>query len=365
MIGRIFAAILLVAFVGSCSRPPELVGIEDQAKPVAAVQPANIQKVYIVTTRQASEAVGAFYSGERAPELGFASVAVSIPPNHVAGSLERPKSLPPDPMKEFAIIQPVVYGTETSFVSALNNSLAALPRADQEILFFVHGYNNTISDSILRMAQFVEDTGFEGVPVLFSWASAAKPTHYVYDLNSALTARPFLLEAARVLEKSRAVGFDLFAHSMGGFLTMEAIVQASIAGDFNRSGRIRNIMLAAPDIDLDLFKTQMDTLAENQQDIYILVSENDQALGFSKRISGGVERVGSADAEELAGLGVTVIDVSAIDDSTSGEHSKFAGSPEIVQLIGQGLRQGNLIQGRETLLSDMLDGLPILVVGSN
>ena len=56
-------------------------------------------------------------------------------------------------------------------------------------MFFVHGYNNTTSDAVLRLAQFVEDSGFEGVPVLFDWASAGELTRYVYDLNSSLIAR--------------------------------------------------------------------------------------------------------------------------------------------------------------------------------
>jgi esterase/lipase superfamily enzyme len=50
-----------------------------------------------------------------------------------------------------------------------------------------------------------------------------------------------------------------------------------------------------------------------------------------------VPRVGAANAEELERLGVTVIDLSEIDDSSSGSHSKYAGSPEVVQLIGAGL----------------------------
>jgi esterase/lipase superfamily enzyme len=47
--------------------------------------------------------------------------------------------------------------------------------------------------------------------------------------------------------------------------------------------------------------------------------------------------VGATDAEELEDLGVTVIDLSRIDDSSSGSHAKFAGSPEVVQLLGAGL----------------------------
>jgi len=43
---------------------------------------------------------------------------------------------------------------------------------------------------------------------------------------------------------------------------------------------------------------------------------------------------------------VTVIDLTEIDDSSSGSHSKFAGSPEVVQLLGNGLNQHSQFERR-------------------
>ena len=355
--------LLVVGLFSSCSRAPDLVGIDNPKTPAESVQEATRQKIFITTTRQATEVVGAFYSGQRAPELGLASVVVSIPPNHVPGELERAKRMPPDPRTEFAVIEPAVYQSDNAFIRSVNAALAELPPNDRDILFFVHGYNNTISDSILRLAQFIEDTDYKGVPVLFSWASAAQPMKYVYDMNSAMAARPHLLEASRLLVKTNAKGADIFAHSMGSLLLMEAIVVAEQAGKFNASGRLKTVMLAAPDIDIDLFRSQMSLIRKGQHKLFILTSKDDSALSFSRRISGGVTRVGSADAEELAELGVIVIDLSQIEDSKSGSHSKFAGSPEVVQLIGQGLNSSSSFGTTSTNpLEKMIAGLPILVV---
>jgi len=359
---KLLGSILTLFLLSACSHSPQLIGIDNPDKPAATVELAQKHKVFIATTRQATEVVGAFYSANRAPDLGFASVVVSIPPNHVPGQLERPRKMPPDPTKEFAIIQPLVYDTSAAFVQALNQSLSKLPRQEQNILLFVHGYNNTISDSILRIAQFVEDTDFTGVTVLFSWASAAKTTHYVYDLNSAFTARSKLLEVAEILAKTNAVGFDLVAHSMGALVAMEAIVQANLAKVYNRSGRLQNVLLAAPDIDIDLFRAQMSQIPRTNLNYYILVSDDDHALSFSEMISGGVKKVGSANAVELAEMGVTVIDISQIDDSSSGAHSKFAGSPEIVQLIGQSLKLGHLAKRPTMALTEMLAATQINLV---
>ncbi|WP_406651329.1 alpha/beta hydrolase (plasmid) [Aliisedimentitalea scapharcae] len=321
------------------------------------------RKVFLATTREASEVVEVFFTSERAPDLGLASVVVSIPPNHVPGQIERPKRLPPDPTTEFAVVEPTVYKSENSFISEINRELAKKPPKDRNLMLFVHGYNNTASDSILRIAQFVEDTGFNGVPVLFSWASAAKVSHYVYDLNSALAARPLLLEASGILQRTNAQGFDVFAHSMGGMLMLEAIVHAELSGKYNIGGRLGNVMLASPDIDLDVFESQLASLDPKERNFTIFVANDDKALKFSRWISGGVPRVGAAHTEALAELGVTVIDLSQVDDSSSGTHSKFAGSPEVVQVIGNSLKADNYQSGKSQLvLLEILGSSAVLTV---
>jgi len=146
---------------------------------------------------------------------------------------------------------------------------------------------------------------------------------------------------------------------------MEAIVTAELEGRFNSAGRLKNIVLASPDIDIDVFRSQLSQIDGSHRGFFVLTSSDDKALGFSRTIAGGINRVGDADPDELAALGVTVIDLSNIEDSSSGSHSKFAGSPEVVQLIGTGLNTSGRFGERSTgAVNDLLDGLPILVVGN-
>ncbi|MCT8161290.1 alpha/beta hydrolase [Pseudoruegeria sp. SHC-113] len=357
------AGILTFWLLASCSPPPELIGIDNPEAPAASVEQAKRHKVFIATTRQSSEMVGAFYSGQRAPELGLASVTVSIPPSHVAGELRRPSRLPPDPRTEFAIVDPATFGSDEAFIASINRELAKRPPKDRDILFFVHGFNNTASDALLRVGQFVEDTGFQGVPVLFSWASAGKTTRYVYDLNSALVARPKLIEAGELLARTDANGFDIFAHSMGTLLTMEAVLDQAQNGRLGSIGRLKAVVLAAPDIDVDLFQTQMAQIGEDRARFYVLLSQDDAALKVSRRLAGGVPRVGASDIEFLSQFGVTAIDLSEIADSSSGSHSKYAGSPEVVQLIGRGLANDpGYGHTSPTELDEILGQAPIRVV---
>jgi esterase/lipase superfamily enzyme len=359
------AALLAFALVG-CSSPPELVGIDNPEFPVESLPDVTQHRLFITTTREASEVVGAFFSGQRAPELGLASVDVTIPPTHVPGNLERATRLPPDPRSEFTVVDPIVYSSDAAFVAAINRELGTRPPGQRSLLIFVHGFNNTTSDAILRLSQFVEDTGFQGVPVLFTWASAAKATRYVYDLNSALVARPKLAEMADLMVRTNAESVDILAHSMGGLLTMEGLVEAQQRGVLGKRRPIDHIMLASPDIDIDLFRTQLAQLPPPIIDrLYVLVSEDDGALRMSRRLAGGVPRVGAANMAELESFGVTVIDLSEINDSSSGSHSKFAGSPEVVRLIGAGLNGNGKLSDRPSAgLDRLLEEVPIRVVGN-
>lgn len=360
------ASVFLSAMLAGCTRPPDLVGIDNAEFPAETVADVTRHRIFITSTRAASAALGALYSGERSSTLGLASVDVTVPPTHVVGELERPKRLPPDPRTEFAVVDPIIFRDDASFISEINRELAKRPPAERKLLVFIHGYNNTASDAILRLGQFVNDTGFQGVPVLFTWASAARAPRYVYDLNSALIARLELKRLSEVLARTRATEVDLFAHSMGNLLLMEGLVDAELSGRLDASGRINNIMLASPDIDIDLFRTQIAILPKPVvEKMFILVSKDDAALRISRRIAGGVPRVGAADATELEQLGLTVIDLSEIEDSSSGSHSKFAGSPEVVRLIGAGLNSTSQFGVSGTpALSQLLSGVPIQIFGN-
>lgn len=91
---------------------------------------------------------------------------------------------------------------------------------------------------------------------MFSWPSRGKTYDYVYDLNSAIASRHALYETGNLPATNVPALEDcsVVAHSMGTLLTVEAMRSAVLEGRLNRSGQIRSIILASPDIDVDLFK---------------------------------------------------------------------------------------------------------------
>ncbi len=356
--------VLMTLILTACSRPPEIIGIDNPALRPAVEAESTRHRIFITSSRAPSEEPGAFLSANRARTLGLASVDVLVPPNHSIGRLKRARRLPPDPRTEFMAVDPVTYAGDVAFVDAINRELASRPADKRTILLFVHGFNNTPTDSLLRLGQFVEDTNFEGVPVLLSWASAARTIRYVHDLNSALIARDMVPEIAEILGRTKAHSVDVFAHSMGSLLTMEGLVERDRSGELGRRKNLNTIVLAAPDIDIDLFRAQLNRLSpEIRRSIFLLISERDAALRVSARLAGGVPRVGAAPLRDLEEFGLTVIDLSDINDSSSGSHSAFAGSPDVVQLIGAGLNSaGRFGEDTSPLIDQILTVSPIRVL---
>lgn len=333
-------SILVLILLSGCSGPKNLVGVETTV-PVEAVPELTRHRIYVATPRALSDDPFEFFSGERSQELNFAAIDVTVPPQHERGKIERPSSLPSDPRKHFVIETPDLFEDRDQFRRAVSTAARALPQSEREVMLFVHGYNTNLTSAVLQMTQFVEDSGYKGVPILFTWASSGQTVKYVYDINSALVARDHLISMFSVLESSSIEGYDLVAHSMGTFLVMEAGRQISITSGLNPTGKAQNVVLAAPDIDVDLFVTQIRAFPERYRRFVVLVSQDDKALLASRRVAGGVARVGQVPAEQLAQLGVNAIDLSAVDDTGSLAHSKFKDSPQIAQLMGTALTENS------------------------
>ncbi|MDW4551723.1 alpha/beta hydrolase [Defluviimonas sp. D31] len=347
---RAKSLVLLAGLVGiiGCAGPKNLVDV-DTTVPVESVPDVSMHKIYIATSRTPSDDPGEFFSGERGEGLRFASVEVSIPRNRQPGTISIPSRPPADPEKHFVIDDPALFRERAEFRSDLTAYLRGLPADRRDVILYVHGYNTNTTAAILQIAQFVEDTGYKGVPILFTWASSANTLKYVYDMNSALVARDHLVSMFETMNIPAVKGYDVVAHSMGTFLVMEASRQIVLTTGLNPTGKVKNVILAAPDIDIDLFKAQIKLIPENQRNIVVLVSSDDKALRASKRVAGGISRVGQTPIEELASLGVIAVDLSAVDDTDSLSHAKFKNSPEVVQLIGNSMKSRQSFNQRPSL----------------
>ncbi len=315
-----FIVLLAVALPNCASRPgPEML------TPVAAPPGVKALQIYVATTRERENPSENVFTATRAKALNFAKYADSIPPNHKPGNVELPAD-PPDSQTSFAIVNQTVL-SDADFRNAV------APRAGRKkhrVFVFVHGFNNNFQESVFRLAQLQADAKIDGIPVLFSWPSQAQVIAYEADREAALASRDQLMALLTMLTSSPAVGDVLVvAHSMGAMLTTEALRQLRIEGKNQVIARLGRVVLAAPDIDAQTFRAQVQTIGPLKPPLLVLVSKDDGALRFSNMLSGSVARAGALDInnpivqEAALKAQVQVVDISRLASYDGLRHDQF------------------------------------------
>lgn len=316
--------------------------------PVEATVPGTSRvSLLVATTRASSSEPGILFSGERGEALQSTELTVSIPPpqNRQVGQVQWPKQLPPNPATDFA----------TTRVRPLSNLgeirgwvKQHLPRS-RRVLIFVHGFNNRYEDAVYRFAQIVHDSRADVAPILFTWPSRGNVLDYAYDRESTNYSRTQLEEVLRRAAQDPMVGdITIMAHSMGSWLVVEALRQMAIR-DGRVAPKISNVVLASPDIDVQVFRKQWLEQGPQRPQLTLFVSQDDKALDMSRLIGGDVDRLGQINPaaepyrSELEKAGVTVLDLTALKGGDPLNHGKFAERPEVVRLLGERLVAGQVI----------------------
>ncbi|MBY3378376.1 alpha/beta hydrolase [Rhizobium laguerreae] len=334
--------IATMALAGCGGRP---VGVMQAAGTV----PAGTSKVdlLVATTRAADDNPAVLFSGERGTGLAVNAVDVSIPPeaNRKVGQVQWPSRLPADPLREFVTVSVDPLEGERAGETWLKTHM---PKS-RRVLVFVHGFNNRYEDAVYRFAQIVHDSHADVAPVVFTWPSRGSIFDYNYDKESTNYSRDALEELLTRTAANPAVSdITIMAHSMGTWLTVEALRQMAIRKG-HVAPKINNVILASPDLDVDVFGRQFASLGKERPHFTIFVSQDDRALALSRRISGNVDRLGQIDPSaepyrsKLEAAGITVLDLTKLKGGDRLNHGKFAESPEVVQLIGDRLIAGQTI----------------------
>ncbi len=265
-------------------------------------------------------------------------VTVSVPPNHQPGIIETPTFGKPNPSKHFALTGGRAL-TPERFSEDIATHLSGRVGSNRDVLIYVHGFNTSLDEARFRLAQIVADGRFGGVPVLFSWPSQSNLLSYVSAKERATASRDPLGQLLRDVAATPGIGrVHILAHSMGGWLTMEALRENAIAGQATLGGKLGEVMLAAPDIDLAVFRQQVARLGGGAN-ISIFSSRDDKALSLSSRISGDRTRLGAVNPQDpkdraaLEGLGVKVYDISSFSSGFIG-HGAYADSADVIRRIG-------------------------------
>ena len=288
----------------------------------------SISTVFVGSTR-GMESTGVFGDG-RSEVMRFARYDVSIPPQREVGQIKYPTPRRPNVSTDFVTTNQRIYAADADFRRDLNRALAENGR---EAMIFVHGFNNTFTEGLYRIAQLRHDLEVPGVALHYSWPSAAEPLGYVYDRDSALFARGGLEELIRETIAAGATRVTLVAHSMGSFLSMEALRDMA-KKDGGLPPQVRAVVLISPDIDVEVFRAQARDIGTLPQPFLIFGSDRDRVLRLSGLITGQRSRLGSLDdVTRLEDLQVTYLDVGAFSQGSG--HFVPGTSPALIRLLGR------------------------------
>jgi esterase/lipase superfamily enzyme len=324
--------------------------------PAALVPPAgewDLVPVFYGTDRVRGEGPKRIvYSSERARRLELGRALVTVPKSHQVPKIERPFAIRV-PYFQITVFEqaedPKLHFIITELKTLSRAEFLALARArveksyafkDQAIVF-VHGYNTAFENALYRTAQIAYDLKFDGATFLYSWPSGGGVVGYAYDRESATQAEPYLRDfLAMVVKETGAKSVSVIAHSMGNLPLLNVLRELGPA--LPPGVRLNELILAAPDVDRDVFANLVANIGRYGRGITLYCSSNDRAMTASRKFAGGVPRAGDVPpGGPIVIAGIDTIDVSQTStDMLALNHSSYAEKSAILNDIGLLLQTG-------------------------
>jgi esterase/lipase superfamily enzyme len=262
------------------------------------------------------------YTGERDQAINFGAVRVRVPEGHHVGQIELPWKIfdrgdSGNDESKYFIIRSIQKTDEDQWIKSLSSS------SKGKALVFVHGFNTKFRDAAFRTAQIIWDLQFHGTTVLFSWPSRGEMADYLYDKDSALGSRDALLHVIADLHKAGFDEVDVIAHSMGNLIAVDGLSNSAAT---DSPAKIAELVMAAPDVDRDLFIQDIPKVARIVKGLTLYADAHDRALALSKRVAGNIPRAGDVPPTGPVVLpSLVTIDVSVLGDEMFGlNHNVFA-----------------------------------------
>ena len=174
---------------------------------------------------------------------------------------------------------------------------------------YIHGYNNTFDDGVLVIAELWHFLGRQGVPILYTWpaGSGGGLRGYTHDRESGEFTIFHLKQFVRLLAATPELEeLHLIAHSRGTDVLTSALrelyIETHAAGkDFRTVYRIKNVVLAAADLDLEVVSQRLaaEYVGLGTERTTIYVSDVDRAIGFANLLFMSFRRIGQLRPEDL------------------------------------------------------------------
>ena len=223
------------------------------------------------------------YGNQRASKIHLGSCQVHVPKSHNIGEIN-------GSLWEKLIHFDFSYGKvalktlepleKDAFWRRISNLLSPLEEEEKQALIFIHGFNTSFEEASIRATQLSVDLAYSGVTAFFSWASQGKALAYLSDEATIQYSEKHLTEFLTDFStNSGANRIHIIAHSMGNRALLEAVNRIQRETPQIQFGQI---ILAAPDVDADVFEELSETYTLLSEQTTLYVSGKDKAVGMSK-----------------------------------------------------------------------------------
>jgi len=232
------------------------------------------------------------YGDKRSREISLGTCDVYIPESHKRGEISSSllkKIIKFDMSHGELKVKSINPKDSFDFWSDLNELLAPLEEEEKQALIFLHGYNTSFKDAAIRTAQIAVDIEYPGVTAFFSWPSKGSLWGYLSDEASIQYSERYITKfLVDFCNNSGANRIHIIAHSMGNRGLVEAIDTIKKEHSHIKFGQI---ILAAPDVDADVFNQKAFAYTEVSDLTTLYVSSKDKAVGASEWIH-AYDRIG-------------------------------------------------------------------------
>jgi esterase/lipase superfamily enzyme len=199
-----------------------------------------------------------------------------------------------------------------------------------DVLLFVHGFNNDFTDAVVRAAQIAYGVGFVGTVAAFDWTSRkAGIAGYVADDAAARASTIWFEDFIGELATQQSLGrLIIVAFSMG------TLVASNVIRDMESKWPrllLGQVVYAASDIDSTEFVTQLASKVRDRAErLTLYASSNDYAIRASKALRLQRPRVGSGPPSYIILEDIDYVDASGVDTDLIG-HAYVAENEKLLQ----------------------------------
>jgi esterase/lipase superfamily enzyme len=325
---------------GEAASAPQTVGTAGTASAGTGEDSLEVTTYFATNRERTAEREPVKAYNAKVAKLTYGRAVVSIPAAHTAGSLELPSiwrlEFRADPKRHFILKDAVSLDADDARAEMTKRLQGAKSKS---LLVFVHGYNMSFAETAMRTAQLAYDLNFPGIPFFFSWPSAAQYTSYLRDAETAQLSEGAFDQVLDDLSRLPVDDVYIIAHSMGSRVVSQVLKSRVDRG--KTTTKISDLLLAAPDINADLFRTviapRLKALEGTLTTVY--ASSSDLALLASKAVH-GYARVGETAGGVFVFPGLDTVDASRATMAVRAfGHSYLTDSAAVLKDIAAIVRQ--------------------------